>query len=71
MVLSKGRVFDTRKTAYIESTEIVTKELVLDDDRSIWIFIKVNIDRDVKYTAKLREKEKSALETTYCITNVA
>ena len=70
MALSKGRVFYTRKTGYIQSTEIVTKEPVLDDD-PIWIFIKINIHRDVKYTAKLRDKEKSALETTYCITNVA
>ena len=71
MVLSKGRAFYTRKTAkYVKSTEIATKKLVLDVD-PIWIFIKINIDRDVKYTAKLRDKEKSALETTYCITNVA
>ena len=70
MVLSKGRVFYTRKTAYVQSTEIATKELVLDVD-PIWIFIKINIDRDVKYRAKLRDKEKSPLETTYCITNVA
>ena len=68
MVLSKGRVFYTRKTAYIQSTEIATKELVLDVKINI---VKINIDRDVKYTAKLRDKEKSALETTYCITNVA
>ena len=57
MVLSKGRVLSTRKTAYVQSTEIAIKELVLDVD-PICIFIKINIDRDVKYTAKLHERNE-------------